>query len=598
LGQIARDKRAQSEKSLWSALGPLLDDGDSEVRAQTAKVLGEARETEAFAGLSRLLTDTCPRVRFFAAIALGKLGRPQAAEPLLAMLRENDDKDPYLRHAGVMGLVGSGKSAARMKAIRDKSPAARMGVLLALRRERDPEIARLLADSEARLVLEAARAIYDVPIDSAFPELASLNITPSSPLPLLRRVWNAAFRLGGAEHAEALAAAAERADLPAAVRALPLELLASWATPPGRDRIVGLWRPIAPRAAQPAAEALAGRLAGLLSSATGRAQSAAIRAASSLQIKQAGNQLAALAGDASRPDSARALALEALDRLNDPRLGAISSRALSLPGSRSRNEALRLLAKLDPAAAVAPLGNRLQSGSTLERQGAIAVLATLPGDAAQKLLTDWLDRLVAGKAPAEIQLDLLEAAVRRPEPEIREMIKKYESTKPQGDPLSAYREVLAGGSRERGRTIFTSRSDVECIRCHKFRGPVGDSTGGEVGPELSSVGARLSRADLLESILSPDKKIAQGFESIVLATSDGKVHTGIFKGEDSKEVRLITAEGNPVTVPKDVIEERKRGPSAMPADVAAKLSKTELRDLIEFLASLKAVPRSSDARGK
>ena len=166
------------------------------------------------------------------------------------------------------------------------------------------------------------------------------------------------------------------------------------------------------------------------------------------------------------------------------------------------------------------------------------------------------------------------------------------------DPLSAYREVLAGGDRDRGRTIFNARSDVECVRCHKVQGPGGDSTGGEVGPDLSGVGARLGRADLLESILSPDKKIAQGFESVVLATSDGKVHTGILRGEDAKEVRLMTAEGKSVTVPKDSIEERKRGPSAMPADVAAKLSKTELRDLIEYLASLKAAPRPSQASGK
>ena len=175
------------------------------------------------------------------------------------------------------------------------------------------------------------------------------------------------------------------------------------------------------------------------------------------------------------------------------------------------------------------------------------ILAALPGEAARQLLSDWLDRLIAGKAAPEIQLDLLEAAAKRSEPEFRDMIKKYESTKPRDDPLSAYREVLAGGARERGRTIFTSRSDVECVRCHKVRASGGDSSGGEVGPDLSGVGARLSRADLLESILSPDKKIAQGFESVVLATSDGKVHTGILRGEDAKEVRLMTAEGKSVT---------------------------------------------------
>jgi quinoprotein glucose dehydrogenase len=598
LGQVARGARDGSRHSLWTALGPLLGDADPEVRAQSAKVLGEAREPEAFSGLIKLLSDASPRVRFFAAIAVGKLGRPQAVEPLLAMLRANNDSDPYLRHAGVMGLAGSGKTAAWMKATRDESPAARMGVLLALRRERDPEVARFLDDSDPRLVLEAARAIHDVPIERALPRLASLPVTASAPLPLLRRVLNAAFRLGGDEHAAALAAAALRTDLAAAARTLSLELLAMWPKPPGRDGVVGLWRPIAARPAQPATAALSSRLGALLSSSTGRSQTAAIRAASSLQIKEAGGPLAALAGDASRADSMRALALEALDQLNDPRLASAASRALNLPGSRSRTEALRILAKIDPVAAVAPLKDRLQNGSTVERQGAIAILATVQGEAPRGLLSEWLDRLIAGKAAPEIQLDLLEAAARRSEPDFREMIKKYESTKPRDDPLSAYREVLAGGSRQRGRTIFTSRSDVECIRCHIVRSPGGDSTGGEVGPDLSGVGARLSRTDLLESVLSPDKKIAQGFESVVLGTSDGKVHTGILRGEDAKELRLITADGKSVTVAKDSIEERKRGPSAMPADVAAKLSKTELRDLIEFLASLKAAPARSQASGK
>ena len=220
----------------------------------------------------------------------------------------------------------------------------------------------------------------------------------------------------------------------------------------------------------------------------------------------------------------------------------------------------------------------------------------MPGDAARRLLLNWLDRLIAGQAPEEVQLDLIEAAAARSEPEFRDRIKKYESTKPHDDPLSPFREVLSGGDREHGRRLFTSRADIECIRCHKVRASGSESTGGEVGPELVGVGARLSRTELLESIVNPNKKIADGFESVIIATGDGKVHTGILRGEDGKEVRLITAEGKPFAIPKDSIDDRKRGPSAMPADVAAKLSKKELRDLIEFLASLKTAHQTAAGR--
>ncbi len=555
-------------------------------------------QREAFAGLTKLLTDPQPRIRFFAAIALGKLGRPQAVEPLLAMLRENNDKDAYLRHAAVMGLVGSGKTAAWMKAIHDPSSAARMGILLAMRREGDPEVARFLEDHDPRLVLEAARAIYDVPIAQALPQLAALRYDATAPLPLLRRIMNAGFRLGQAEHAAGIAKLAERADLPAAARALALELLAQWGKPPGRDAIVGLWRPIAARPGATAAEAIASKLAALITSSTGRVQTSAIHAARDLRIKEAGGPLAALAGQADRPDSVRAMALEALDALGDPGRALAASRALVLPGARSRTAALGLLAKIDPAAAIAPLEKQFENGSVIERQGAIAIVAALPGDAARRLLSSWVDRLLAGRAAAEIQLDLVEAADKRPEAEFRDRIKKYESTKRKDDLLSAYREVLVGGDLERGRRIFNSRSDVECIRCHKVKSAGGELTGGEVGPELSGVGARLSRGDLLESVLNPNKQIAQGFESVVLATSDGKVHTGILRGEDANEVRLITAEGKFVNLRKDAIDDRKRGPSAMPADVAAKLKKTELRDLIEYLASLKSAPAAPQAAEK
>ena len=202
-----------------------------------------------------------------------------------------------------------------------------------------------------------------------------------------------------------------------------------------------------------------------------------------------------------------------------------------------------------------------------------------------------LDQLVAGKVPPEIQLDLIEAAAARPEPEIRKKLQQYESSKPKGDPLAPYREVLSGGNALRGRSIFTDKTATECLRCHKARTWNGEIPGGEVGPELSGIGARQNRTYLLESIVDPNKQIAQGFESVVLATSDGKVITGVLRGEDDKEVRLITAEGQPVTVAKGSIEERKRGPSAMPADLVQKLSKTELRDLVEFLASLRTPPR-------
>jgi quinoprotein glucose dehydrogenase len=588
LGQATETASRGGHPNQWPAVEPLLADADPEVRSQAAKAAGEMREPLALNGLIALLADPSPRVRFFAAIALGKLGRAPAIEPLLQMLRANADQDPYLRHAGVMGLAGSGKIEELEQRARDESPAVRLAVLLALRRLEAAAAARFLDDPDPRLVLEAARAINDVPITAAAPKLAGLRLDSNTPVPLARRVLNANFRLGGAVNAAALAEAAARPDLPEAARVFALEMLADWNNPPGRDKVMGLWRPIPARPGQPAADAIRPQLAALLTSGPANVRNAAVLAAVGLQIKDAGEAIAALVADKQQTDRARATALKGLDDLGDPRRVTAAQAALLLPGSRSRTEALRVLAKVDPAQAIAPVQDRLENGSPAERQGAIAVLAAMPGDVPRDTLMRWVDRLIAGQVPEAIQLDLLEAAGRRKEPAFRRKLEQYESSKPKGDLQAAYREVLSGGDSQRGMSLFTSKAELECLRCHKVKNTSGETIGGEVGPDLSGVGSRQSRAYLLEAIVDPNKQIAQGFESVVLATGDGQVHTGVLRGEDEREVRLITAEGKLVAVPKNAIDERKRGPSAMPNDVAKKLSKTDLRDLIEFLANLKA----------
>jgi quinoprotein glucose dehydrogenase len=73
----------------------------------------------------------------------------------------------------------------------------------------------------------------------------------------------------------------------------------------------------------------------------------------------------------------------------------------------------------------------------------------------------------------------------------------------------------------------------------------------------------------------------------VLTTTKGKNITGIIKAEDKENLTLMTPEANLVTVAKKDIEERQAGKSAMPEDLVKHLTLFELRDLVEYLASLK-----------
>src|SRR5260370_31183080 len=118
-----------------------------------------------------------------------------------------------------------------------------------------------LHDPDPFVVLEAARAINDEPINGAAQDLAALiTNTPSNSLSstggegrgeeeaLLRRILNANFHVGTTHSAKALASYAARTDAPDNMRVEALQQLADWEHPSRPDRLVALWRPVpAPR---------------------------------------------------------------------------------------------------------------------------------------------------------------------------------------------------------------------------------------------------------------------------------------------------------------------------------------------------------------
>ncbi len=579
LGQMAGKAPAALDAVL-----PLLDDESAEVRAQSAKVLGEARAARAAARLVKLLGDDQPRVRFFAAQALGKAGGPGAVAGLVGMLRKNNDSDPYLRHAGVLALARLAGDRQLSEYERDASPAVRRAVLLAYRRQENARVADFLDDSDADLVLEAARAINDVPIEAALPRLAGLSERKGLAEPLGYRVLNANFRLGKPDNARAVARFAARAGESAALRIEALRQLETWSKPSGRDRIMGVWRPLPARPASVAVDALRSSLGGIFTG-PGNVRKEAARVAARLGIKEIGPTLFGLVGDSRQAALVRVESLRALAALKDDRLDRAVKLALADREPRLRAEGRRVLAGLRPAEALRELQAALDSGTTIEKQQAFDVLGVLKGEKVEALLGAWLDALLKGTVPAEVRLDLVEAAEKHSTPEIRKKLARYESARPRGEPFGRWRDSLAGGDAEAGRRIFLYRSEVSCLRCHK----AGGEGAGEVGPDLSGIGARQKRDYLLEAIVYPSKQIAKGYETVELVLTTGQVRSGILKGEDDREVRLLSAEGVLVRVPKSKIEERRSGKSAMPEDLTKHLSRKEVRDLVEFLAGLKEV---------
>jgi quinoprotein glucose dehydrogenase len=592
LGQIARKEGRAAWSNACDPLLSLLEAPDDEVRAQAAKVLGECAHAPSRDRLIAALRDPSPRVRYFAALGAGKLGFPEAVRPLLDLLRDEGDRDPVLRHAAAYALASVGEVPRLLEAAATDSTAARRGVLLALRRLSSPEAARFLDDPDPDLVLEAARAIHDLPIERALPRLAALSERSGLSPPLARRAINARFRLGRPEDATALARLAARADLAEEMRLEALSALEEFSKPPGRDRVVGLWRPLPPRPAGLAADALRSALAEILAGGTDRLCAEASRLAGAWGIMEAGPALRAVLTGGKKGGEARAAALRALAALGGTGLEEPVRLALEDREAAVRIEGRRLLAKLDPAQAIPALEASLKGGSTSERQGAFETLGAMEASGAGEVLLSWLDRLRENGVDPAVELDCLEAARRWSAPRpgageeararLREGLARREAALAGKDPAAGRPECLEGGDASRGRKIFHQKTEVNCLRCHKAEGK-----GGEVGPDLAGIGGRQKRDYLLESMLAPDRQIAKGFETVVLLLKDGRVETGVLKEEDSRELRIALAEGKVLAVPVSTIRSRERGPSAMPADVIRFLTDRDLRDLVEYLASLK-----------
>jgi quinoprotein glucose dehydrogenase len=586
LGQIAECRNPNAECKPAAALEPLLpllEDGDAEVRAQAAKVLGERRFLKAYDGLTKLSGDASPRVRFFATLGLGKLGRREALPAIFTMLRDNADKDPYLRHAGVMALNRIGDIDSLLAAAKDHSFAIRLGALLALRRLQRGEIAIFLNDADPAIVLEAARAINDEPINGAMPDLAGLIEKPTASEPLLRRVLNANFHFGTRESAKALAGFAARGEAEENMRVEALEELADWPHPSGRDRVVGLWRPAAAvRPRETAVEALQPALAEILRAAPDSVRVAATRAVGRLNIADAAPFLSGLVGDSKLSGRVRVEALKALAALDDTKLEDALQVAQADADEALRRAATQLQAKVKSSNAAARLAATLANGTSGDKQAALAALGALPDPAADELLGRWLDQLQAGEVAKELQLDLLEAASKRSAAAVKQKLSKYEASKPKDDPLAEYREALYGGNAAEGKRIFFERPEASCVRCHKINGE-----GGEVGPDLSHVGAQKDRQYLLESIVLPNKDIAQGFESVLVTLKSGTSYAGVIKSDNANELVINSPEDGIVTVKKSDIQSRDKGQSPMPEGMGQVLPRQDLRNLVEFLSRLK-----------
>ena len=602
LCQIARRSDSSAVQNPLAVITAAVADPAWEIRSVAVRNLGEAwagradhaggvsaaREVSRAALIDRLADDSL-QVRAAAAIALGQLGTgsEEVVRGLVAMAErdvEGDHVDPHLRHAIVMGFTGALDASARATLVTHASAAVRLVDCLAMRRCRDAEIARFLADNDPRIVLEAARTIHDLPMAELLPALAACATyqPPQGTMDdaLVRRVISAAEKLGSPEAARLLTVVASRSDLSTDRRVEAIDVLRVWAKPPQRNRVTGVWQfhstsrdPVVARGTLEAA------LPDLLGSKLDEPlRFAVLQAATELGITSTGSMLVNWCHDTSCSPASRAKALGSLLDSNPAVAVEVAEKLRDDPQPAVRMVARRIRATHLPVEQVVPeVEAAIGSADLAERQAAVSLLADMDAPASVDAVKTLAAKLDAGSLDPTIHLEVREAAEKR----LGRETALPASDASSADAVAAWSDTLEGGDVARGRDLFFTKGEVSCVRCHHAEGK-----GGDVGPKLDGIAAAKQRPYLLESIVAPNATVADAYRTTVILTDEGVTVAGILVSEDADTVKLKMADGTVKEVAVASIDERTNGPSSMPADLAGKLTRRELRDLIAWLASL------------
>ena len=119
--------------------------------------------------------------------------------------------------------------------------------------------------------------------------------------------------------------------------------------------------------------------------------------------------------------------------------------------------------------------------------------------------------------------------------------------------------------------------------CHKL----GDA-GVTFAPHLNQVAARLTREQIIKSILEPGAEITKGNETVIIETKDGETYTGLVAEETAGQIKLRVGADAVQTIPKGAIQKRDTAKnSGMPLGLEQTMTRQEFVDLIEFLAAQK-----------
>lgn len=578
-------KGGKGRESAFSDLLPLLKDQNAEVRAQTIKVLGDSSHSPKGIPFDELISDPSPRVRFFATIAAGRMKAKEAVSAIVMRVL-NRNQDPYLRHAGSYALSQL-LSASELAGYKNHADASvRMAAVVALRRLKSPDLAVFLEDGDQAIVDEAVRSINDLNIVEVRPLVAKQldKPAPSTRTTMLwRRLLHSAFRAGDEENAQRVLKVALDPKVSEANRLEAFRLLNEWSKPHVVDQSIGRMSPLPERTAEVITKVLSGKITELVKM-EGKFLEPALGLIATYKLNLASVDDASLKELVQNPKLPGAARSEALDLYAARKPAGLDQLLADLAVGGDDDLAITSLRRLGtsaPESALAGLKQAFEKGSARRKQEAWKLAGGVAIPAMASLFVDQLSALQKNGGVSPAALELLEAAAKRKEPEVKAALDAYNAAqKASTDVLAAWLPSLEGGDPAKGAQIFESNPAAQCMRCH-----AGGHGGGDAGPNLAGVALRGDRRYLLESMVNPGAKVAMGFGISSVTLKGGKVVSGIVV-EDTQDHVDLDSSGKVLRVMRSDLASMTPPVSSMPP-MAMILSPTELRDTVAWLSQNK-----------
>jgi putative membrane-bound dehydrogenase-like protein len=556
----------------------MLSDKDLGVRLAATHAVALNRDDKAASKLLTMVVKDEPAVRREAAAALGRLGQPDTTPALMEAVRAGEDR--FLEHSLIHALIVIQDRDGVARYLREPSPVLRRAALIALDQMKEGNLTReqvtpLLETTDPALLRTALAIVAERPawgkeIVGLLDDWLARPELEKSRQASLRGLLHGLNKDPAVQEAVARALADPRTST--AARILALDAMTLPKLPPSWVRELG-------RALEHREPAVVQQAIVSIRSAGMRDFDKALLEVAQTKSRPAEVRLAAFAAAAARVRNVQpetfALLLDQLDKDRPPLTRLAAANALSQAGlSLPQLEALAPLAARAGSLELAPLLTAFEKGVDVLRDQPqvtsklIAGLHTAPG--------------LAGLTPGNLQNVFAKYS-----PDIRaeadKLVQKLQGDAgKQKEKLAELEPLLKEGDADRGRLVFFG-TKASCSACHPIKG-----AGGQIGPDLTTIGAIRSGRDLLEAVIFPSTSFARGYEPYVVETSDGKTHTGVLGRETADAVYLITTERAEVRVPREAIEALVPSRvSIMPQGLDAQLSRQELGDLLAYMQSLR-----------